>query len=70
MNKMILVHLIHAWFFNHAFTLDVEFLQRVSWMRFYLRVSIVAVLVLDINHVTSVEISWELHSSECEFCIM
>jgi len=70
MNKTILVHLIHASFFNHAFNLDVEFLQRVSWMRFYLRVSTVAVFVLVINHVTSVEISWELHSSECEFYIM
>jgi hypothetical protein len=50
--------------------LDDEFVQRVSWMWFYLRVSTVAVLVLDINHVTSVETGWELHSSECEFCMM
>ena len=57
MNKMILVHLIRALFFNHAFNLDVEFLQRVSWMWFYLKVSTVAVLVLDTNHITSVEIS-------------
>jgi hypothetical protein len=67
---LVLVRLIYAWFFNHAFNLDVEFLQRVSWMWFYLRVSTVAVLVLDISHVTSVENSWKLHSSECELCIM